>query len=111
MATRRPASIEYEGFRAMLSLAGVRLLTQGKTTGGGAGSDNTYTVVDPATRRVIVYVDHATNVVRFNMDAAATVNHLPIKNQQYFVVDAEKDQVIHFYDTAGGTNVNFAEIQ
>jgi hypothetical protein len=103
--------MEYEGSRAMLALAGVRMIVQAKVTGGGAASDNTYTVTSKDTRRVIVYNEHATQIIRFNMDAAATANHIPIKNQTYFVVDAEKGQVIHFFDVTGGTLVYFVEIQ
>jgi hypothetical protein len=104
------SSIEYEGARAMLSLAGLRLISQSLVTGGAAGSDNTYTVTGPNTRRVVMYVNHATNVVRFNVNAAATASHLPIKNQTYFVVDAKKNDVLHFFDTTGGTPVHFVEV-
>jgi len=107
---RQLTSIEYEASRAMLSLAGLRLISQSRVVGAAAGSDNTYTVTDPRTRRVVLYVDHASNVIRFNVNAAATSTSLPIKNQTYFVVDAKKDDVLHFYDTTGSTPVHFVEV-
>lgn len=110
MAPRKPGDLTHEAHRALLSLAGIRVISQAKVTGGAAGSDNIYTVLSAATRRVVVYIDHASNVVRFNIGATATANHIPIKNQTYFVVDAEKDQVLHFYDTTGGTLINIVEI-
>lgn len=111
MAKRRPSALVYEGARAMLSLAGIRMISQSKITGGGAGSNNTYTVLSVDTRRVIIYVDHASNIVRLNIDAAATANHIPVKNQVYLVVDVEKGQVINLFDTTGGTLINVVEIE
>lgn len=127
-ANRRPHSIEYEGMRAMLALAGIRMLSQAVVTGGGANSDNTYPVVDSNTRRVIILHNAATfGNIRFNMNAAATVNSMPIVAQRYFVVDARgpytipaaaaqgnpisvAGDIIHFFDVAGGTVVNFMEV-
>lgn len=118
---RKSHNLAFESQRAMLSLAGIRMLSQSLVTGGGAASDNSYTMVNSNARRVIIFVNHATNVVRFNMNAAATASHLPILNQRYFIVDARGPyqeangiavaaDVIHFFDTTGSTPVHFLEI-
>jgi hypothetical protein len=76
--------------RAMLSLAGVRMLTQGSVS--VTATDTIYTVVESNARRVICFHNGGgtpTNLdIRFNVNATALVTHFPIAFGKYFVVDA-----------------------
>jgi len=106
---RRLSPIEYEGHRAMLALAGVRQLVQSSVTVSN-GAENSYTVTDPQTRRVICVhpgdaTTPATGDIRINPAATATATAFPLLPQKYFVVDAEKDDDISFYNTTGSSIV------
>lgn len=102
MATRRPSSIEYEGFRAMLALAGVRQLKQ-SSVAPGAGANSAYTVTEAGTRRVVaIHLGTGAGDIRFNHDAVADATKIPVIPQRYFVVDAEKDDTLNFFNTSGG---------
>lgn len=107
---RRPSSIEYEGARAMLSLAGIRQLKQ--TTVTVTTANTTYTVTEAGTRRVVV-VHGATAYgdIRFNYKATATTTSVPVLASSYFVVDAEKDDVLNFIGVPASTVVNIVEIE
>lgn len=108
---RSLSAIEFEAARAMLALAGIRQIVQATvapTTGANAG----YTVQDIRTRRVVcLHLGAAAGDIRFNYNATATSAHLPVIPQRYFVVDAEKDDVLNFFNTSAGTiTVNLMEI-
>jgi len=128
-ANRRPHSIEYEGMRAMLSLAGVRMLTQGNVS--VTTSDTTYAVVEMNARRVILFHNGGTTPtnldIRFNMNATALNTHFPIAFGKYFVIDARgpytipapagqgnpiavSGDVIHLISTNGTITVYVMEI-
>ena len=102
---RLTSSMQYEAARAMLSMAGIRLLVQSSTSPLTTAEDD-YTVTLANTRRVaIVHLGNAAGDIRFAYNAVADANDIPVIPQQYFVVDAEKGDVLSFYNTSAGTIV------
>ena len=103
---RKLSAMEWEGFRAMLALAGVRQLVQSSVS-VGTGAENSYTVANIETRRVIIVhgggATPAFGDIRFEINATAVATDFPIAPQKYFVVDAEKDDDLSFYNTSGGS--------
>jgi len=96
------SAIQYEAHRAMLALAGVRQIVQASVA-PGASAEATYTVIDRRTRRVIVcHLGTGAGDIRFDFNATASSADMPIIPQRYFVVDAEKDDVLHFFNTSAG---------
>lgn len=111
MAIRKLTSIEFEGMRALLSLAGIRPILQA-TVSATPGANTSYTVQDNRTRRVlIIHLGAGNGDIRFALDGAATANSLPILPARYVVVDAAKDQTLNFWNTtAAAITVNLAEL-
>lgn len=108
---RRPSSIEYEAARAMLAMAGIRILKQANVT-VTLGEADTYTVTEAGTRRVVcVHLGTGNGDIRIAHNATPTANSLPLIPASYFSVDAEKDDTIQFFNTtAGDIKVYLAEI-
>jgi len=102
----------------MLAIAGIRQLIQNNVS-AGAGADTTYTVVNENARRVILlHLSAGAGDIRFNINALANANTIPIIPQRYFVVDARgaytipappgqggpiavAADVLHFFNTSG----------
>lgn len=112
MTVRRPSSIEYEAARATLSLAGIRELVQANIS-ATATANTVYTVANISTRRVIViHLGTGNGDIRFKHDAAAAATSIPVIPARYFVVDAEKDDTLNFWNTtAGAITVYLMEIE
>jgi hypothetical protein len=109
---RRLAANEFEGMKALLSLAGVRVINQ--TTHSATNAANTaYTVTSKRTRRVIIiHLGAGNGDIRFNFGAAATATHLPVIPARYFVVDATLADTLNFWNTTGAPiTVNVMEIE
>lgn len=99
---RDTSAIQYEAARAMLALAGIREIVQGSVA-PGASANAAYTVVDVRTRRVVcVHLGTGAGDIRFRYNVAATATNIPVIPQRYFVVDAEKDDTLNFFNTTGG---------
>lgn len=111
---RRISQMGWESGKAMLSLAGIRQLKQSSIS-VNAATDGTYTVTEPATRRVVaIHGGAAFTDIRFNINAAADGTKMPVVAQRYFVVDARAAHsvpgqgtlaadVLHFYNASAGT--------
>lgn len=109
---RRLAANEFEGFKALLSLAGLRVINQNTHSATNAAT-TAYTVVAKRTRRVIViHLGTGNGDIRFNFGAAATANHLPVIPARYFVIDASIGDTLNFWNTTGAPIVvNVMEIE
>lgn len=100
--TRSLGPREYEGNQALVALAGIRQLKQ-TSISVGSSAENTYTVTEVGTRRVVcLHLATNNNDIRFDYNATATSTDMPVIPARYFVVDSEKDDVLHFYNTSGG---------
>lgn len=108
---RRTGPAQHEGDRALLSLAGIRIIKQA-THSATNGANTAYTVTEANTRRVVVFhTNAAADAIRVNHNAAATASHLPVLPQHYFIVDAKKADTVNFWNTTGGAiTVNIVEI-
>lgn len=108
---RRPNNWVWEAQLAQLSLAGVRFIKQASHTATN-GVDTSYTVTEPNTRRVVlVHIATGNGDIRVAYNEAATATSLPLIPARYFVVDAKKNDVIHFFNTTGaGIVVSVLEI-
>lgn len=105
-------NMDWEGSTAAVSMAGVRPLTLGSVS-VSSSSENTYTVQDQSAKRVLFVHDASGNEdIRFDLGATATASSFPIVPGVYFVVEAVKDEVLHFFNTTGGAiTVNIMEIR
>lgn len=113
---RRVSMVQWEAGKAMLSLAGIRQLKQ-TSISVNTVTDGTYTVTEPATRRVVaIHAGAAYGDIRFNINAAASGTSFPVLAQRYFVVDARAAHsvpgqgtlaadVLHFFNASAGTLV------
>lgn len=132
--SRNPSSWTYEQARAILSMAGFRQILQ-TSIAVNASSENTYTVQDPGTRRVVaVHLSSGNGDIRFNINATATGTTFPVIPTRYFVIDAHGPlykatppsqtgsgggaqitvpaDVLHFFNNAAGSvTVFLAEIE
>ena len=111
MAAPRIKDTQHEAGLAAISLAGVRLLVQA-TIAPGAAANVAYTVVNGATKRVVLFHDSGVNTdLRVELNAAATATDMPLATGVYFVLDAVKDDTVQVFNTTGGAlTVNIAEI-
>lgn len=110
---RKVARLDWEAHLAAVSLAGVRILVQ-STMAPLAGAEATYTVADTSTKRVVLFHDSGDNTdIRFTYGSvAADASDLPVISGVYFVVDAEKGEVLRVFNTSAGTiTVNVAELR
>lgn len=96
-------NIEWESDMAAVSMAGIRPITQGSVD-VSSGSEGTYTIDDIRTKRaVIIHVSSGNTDVRFELNATAQADDFPLIPAVYFVVEVEEDDVLHFYNTTGGS--------
>lgn len=97
--------------RAMISLGGVRPIQQSTIDVAGT-SQGTHTVDDSGCQRVLVFHDASTNTdIRFALNGTADGDSLPVVPGAYFVVQAVKGDVLHFYNTTGGSiTLNVVEL-
>ena len=100
---RSKSSMSWESARAVLSLAGMQDVLQDTHT-ATAGADTAYTVAGGVkVRRVMMcHLGSGAGDIRFRRGAAADATHVPLFPQTYFVVDAEDDEELHFYNTTVG---------
>lgn len=91
----------WEANLAAVSLAGIRPL-QYATSNVAATSEATYTVLNPACKRVVLFHDGPLNTaVSMAINETASANTIPVLPAMYFVVEVDVGDVIHLYNTTG----------
>jgi len=109
---RQTASLKHESELAQVSLSGIRILVQ-SSVAPGTSANASYTVVDQATRRVVLFHDSGTNTdIRVEQGAAATATDMPVASGIYFVLEAVVDETVQGFNTsAGAITVNILEMR
>jgi hypothetical protein len=102
MVARR-SNRDWEGNEAVIALAGIRPTVHALETVGGT-TEETYTVADPTTKRVILFYDgEGVTDLHMAINETADATTLPVLPGVYFVVEASQTEVIHLYNTTGST--------
>jgi len=106
------ADLRWEASLASIAAAGVRPLVQDSVS-ALAGVDTTYTIVGGNTKRAVIFAESSADTdIRVNVEAVATVTGFPLIAGAYFVVEADKDDVLHFFNTTASTiTVHIMEIK
>jgi hypothetical protein len=109
---RKVGDSAYELARAIIALAGLRVVKQA-TISPGASAAASYTVTEANTRRVLaIHNSAAAFDIRVNPLGTATNSHFPVLPQFYFGVDAGEGDVISYYNaSAGSVTVYILELE
>ena len=109
MSSRKLAPMQYEGMRAMLSVAGLRPIVHSSVS-LGTGTEDSYVVTAKNARRLLIYhggdpTTPAFGDIRMEFDGTALATDFPIAPQTYVVMDMAIGDEVSFYNTAAGTVV------
>ena len=109
---RNAAAMAWEAWRAMLSLAGWRIIIRAKKS-PGAAAEATYTVLNKNCRRVALSSPGtAYGDILVDVNATADADSFPVPLNAHLVVDAGKDDIVHVFNTtAGALDVIFLELE
>lgn len=106
------SDLKHEGVLATVSLAGIRPLVNASVA-VGASAEGTYTIANISTKRVVLYHKAADDLdIRVDLNATAVATDFPVASGVYFVMEVEKDDVVHlFNNNASSVTVYLMEIR